>query len=56
MFRTKFVGNLKAHISCSIFFLENCAFCELMWKYMVHPEGPGMTNKIRQHELCMPDN
>jgi len=25
-----------------------------MWKYMVHPERPEMTNKIRQHELCMP--
>ena len=40
----KFVHKIKTHISCSIiFFFEDHAVCEIMWKNAVEPERPQVT-------------
>jgi len=41
MFQTKVVGKIKTHIVCSImFFLENHAIYEIMWKNIVELGWP----------------
>ena len=44
MFQTKVVEKIKTHISCSIIFFDNRAVCEIMWKNIVEPDRPQMTN------------
>jgi hypothetical protein len=39
MCQAKVVEKTKTHILCSIFFSENCAVYEIMWKNMVEPEA-----------------
>ena len=44
MFHTKVVEKIKTHVSCSvIFFFENLAVYEIMWKNIVQPDRPKMT-------------
>jgi len=47
MFEAKFVRKIKTHISCSvtIFFGENHAFYEIMWKNIVEQDISQMTIK-----------
>jgi len=43
-FSDKVVQKIKTHILCSItFFAENLAVYEVMWKNVVEPGGPQMT-------------
>jgi hypothetical protein len=43
MFQTNVAEKIKTHILCSImFFPENRAFYEIMWKNMVQPDRPQM--------------
>jgi hypothetical protein len=37
------VEEIKTHILCSFFFLENRAIYEIMWKNIEEPGGPQMT-------------
>ena len=39
----KFVEKIETHILYSIFFFENCAVYEIMWKNVVEPDRPQMT-------------
>jgi hypothetical protein len=45
MFRTIFAVEIKTHILCSIalFFFENRAVYEIMWKNIVQPDRPQVT-------------
>jgi hypothetical protein len=44
MFHTKVVEKIKTHILFStVFFSENRAVYEIMWKNMVEPDRPQMT-------------
>jgi hypothetical protein len=40
MFEAKVVENVKAHILCSIIFLENLGICEEMHINIVEPNRP----------------
>ena len=45
MFQTKVAERIKTHILCPItfvFFSENHAVCETMWKNTVEPDRPQM--------------
>jgi len=43
MFQTKVLEKIKTHILCSvIFFPQNCAIYEVMWKNVVEPDKPEM--------------
>jgi len=42
MFQTKLVEKIKTHILC-VFFSENRAVYEIMWKNIVQPDRPQMT-------------
>jgi len=47
MFQTKGVEKIRAYILCSVtFFFENRAVYEIMWKNIVLPDRPQMTNII----------
>jgi len=51
MFQTKVTEKIKTHILCSIiFFSENRAVYEIMWKNMVEPDDN------TSHALCKLDN
>ena len=44
MFKPKVLEKIKTHILCLIiFFFEDHAFYEIMWKYIVQPDRPQMT-------------
>jgi hypothetical protein len=43
MFQTKVVEKIKAFNAYSIFFFENRAIYELMWKNVVQPDRPKVT-------------
>jgi hypothetical protein len=44
MFQTKFVEKIKTHIMFNnLFFFENRAVYEIMWKSMVEPDKPEIT-------------
>jgi hypothetical protein len=42
MFQTNVVGRIKPRISYLVFFLENLAVCEIMWKNMLQGDGAQM--------------
>jgi len=52
MFQTKIVEKVKTHISCSVFFLFNCAVYEIMWKNIVVGQAAD-DNMVHVH--CMLD-
>jgi hypothetical protein len=41
MFQIKFVERIETHFKFNIIF-ENRAFCEIMYKNMIEPDGPQM--------------
>jgi len=43
MFQTEIVEKIKTRISYPIFFNENRAVYEIIWKYFVEPNRPQMT-------------
>ena len=44
MFQPNVAEEIKTHVSCLIiFFSENCAVCEIMWKSIVQPGRPQIT-------------
>jgi hypothetical protein len=43
MLQTKVVEKIRKHILFLIFFSENLAIYEIMWKNMVEPDRPQMT-------------
>ena len=45
IFQIKFVDKIKTHILCSINLFLNCAFYEVMWKNIVKPGRPQMTEQ-----------
>jgi hypothetical protein len=48
MLLTKVVVKIKTHVACSvIFFPENLAVCETMWKNAVEPDRPQTTWRMR---------
>jgi hypothetical protein len=50
--QTKVLKKMKPRISCStVFFPENRAICEIMWKNMVKPERPHMKNNTAQKNV-----
>ena len=54
MLRTKVIEKGKIHILCSIkFFSENRAAYEIMWKNIIQPDRPPLTNIA--HAQCMLD-
>jgi hypothetical protein len=58
MFQAKVAEKIKNHILCSvIFFPENRAVYEIMWKNVVEADRPQMTIQYNKaHALCMLDN
>jgi hypothetical protein len=57
MLHTIVVEKIKAHIVCSIiFFPENRAVYEIMWKKMVQSDRPHVAIPCRNYTICMPDN
>jgi hypothetical protein len=51
MFQAEVVEKIKTHVLCSIFFFENHAVYEIMWKNVVQPGSPRMTI-WRMHDAC----
>jgi len=43
MFQTEVVEEIKTHVLCSVIFSENCAVFETIWKNMIEPDRPQMT-------------
>jgi len=57
MFQTIVVEKIKTHIVCSIiFFSENRAIYEIMWKKMVQSDGPHIATPRRNYTIWMPGN
>ena len=56
MFETKVVEKIKTRVlrSVILFFFLNRAVYEIMWRNIVEPGRPRMTNTV--HALCMSDN
>ena len=52
MFRTRIVEKIETHILCSVTFSENRAVYELMWKNIVEPGRPQITENMA-HIQCM---
>ena len=54
MLQTKVVENIKTHILCSIFFFENRAVNEIMWKNIVELHGLQITIRRKRIGFSIP--